>query len=172
MHLVDLRQLNAYQLAALLNEEALLWQDELHWDYRFSLELIKKFLETHSLAGTAAIEDGRAAGYGFYVIEDHKGMLGGLFVSPRNVRRVPLVSGSWAILSKRFEAHLKYNALKRSSCLSAHRLSACWRLTGSGYFHANSCFSNWGTPHRPHQPRHPACASNAGRNAIWPVARS
>jgi ribosomal protein S18 acetylase RimI-like enzyme len=83
MHLVDLRQLNAYQLAALLNEEALLWQDELHWDYRFSLELIKKFLETHSLAGTAAIEDGRAAGYGFYVIEDHKGMLGGLFVSPK-----------------------------------------------------------------------------------------
>jgi len=87
MQLVDLRQLNVQQLSGLLNEEALLWQEELHWDYRFSLELIKKFLETHSLAGSAAIEDGRPAGYGFYVIEDHKGMLGGLFVSPRYAAR-------------------------------------------------------------------------------------
>jgi ribosomal protein S18 acetylase RimI-like enzyme len=84
MHLVDLRQLNVHQLASLLDQEALLWQQELHWDYRFSLELIKKFLETHSLAGSAAIEDGRPVGYGFYVIEDHKGMLGGLFVSPHH----------------------------------------------------------------------------------------
>jgi ribosomal protein S18 acetylase RimI-like enzyme len=83
MQLVDLRQLNVHQLAGLLNEEANLWQEDLHWDYRFSLELIKKFLETHSLAGSAAMEDGHPAGYGFYVIEEHKGMLGGLFVSPR-----------------------------------------------------------------------------------------
>lgn len=83
MQLVDLRQLNVRQLAGLLEEEALLWQNDLHWDYRFSLELIKKFLESHSLAGTVAMENGSPTGYGFYVIEDHKGMLGGLFVSPR-----------------------------------------------------------------------------------------
>jgi len=83
MRLVDLRQLSVHQLASLLDEEAALWRSELHWDYQFSIDLIKKFLDTHSLAGVVAFEDERPAGYGFYVIEDHKGMLGGLFVSPR-----------------------------------------------------------------------------------------
>lgn len=83
MRFVDLRQLDVHQLGPLLDEEARLWQDELHWDYRLSLELIRKFLDARSLTGCAAIENGSPAGYGFYVVEDHKGMLGGLFVSPR-----------------------------------------------------------------------------------------
>ena len=83
MRLVDLRQLSVHQLASLLDEEAALWRSELHWDYQFSIDLIKKFLDSHSLAGVVAFEDERPAGYGFYVVEDHKGMLGGLFVSPR-----------------------------------------------------------------------------------------
>ncbi len=87
MRLVDLHQLNAHQLAPLLDEEAGLWRSELHWDYRFSLDLIKKFIDTRSLAGTAAMEGERPIGYGFYVIEEHKGMLGGLFVSPGHADR-------------------------------------------------------------------------------------
>ncbi|HUK30796.1 MAG TPA: GNAT family N-acetyltransferase [Candidatus Acidoferrum sp.] len=83
MPLVDLRQLSASQLAPLLDEEAQFWRNELHWDYQLSIELIKRFLELHSLAGAAVIENGRATGYGFYVVEEHKGMLGGLFVTPR-----------------------------------------------------------------------------------------
>jgi ribosomal protein S18 acetylase RimI-like enzyme len=83
MRLVDLRQLSVHQLNSLLDEEAALWRSELHWDYQFSIDLIKKFLDMHSLAGVVAYEDERPAGYGFYVVEDHKGMLGGLFVSPR-----------------------------------------------------------------------------------------
>jgi ribosomal protein S18 acetylase RimI-like enzyme len=83
MRLVDLHQLNAHQLAPLLDEEAALWRSELHWDYRFSLDLIKKFIDTRSLAGTAAMDGEHPVGYGFYVIEEHKGMLGGLFVSPK-----------------------------------------------------------------------------------------
>jgi ribosomal protein S18 acetylase RimI-like enzyme len=88
MPLVDLRQLSASQLAPLLDEEAQLWRSELHWDYQLSIELIKRFLELHSLAGAAVVENGRATGYGFYVVEDHKGMLGGLFVTPQ-VPQVP-----------------------------------------------------------------------------------
>ncbi len=83
MRLVDLRQLSVHQLSSLLDEEAALWRAELHWDYQFSIELIKKFLDSHSLAGVVAMEGERPAGYGFYVVEDHKGMLGGLFVSPK-----------------------------------------------------------------------------------------
>jgi ribosomal protein S18 acetylase RimI-like enzyme len=88
MPLVDLRQLSASQLTPLLEEEAHLWRSELHWDYQLSIELIKRFLELHSLAGAAVLENGHATGYGFYVVEDHKGMLGGLFVTPR-VPQVP-----------------------------------------------------------------------------------
>lgn len=65
----------------MLEEEARQWLDELHWDYRPSLSLIRRFLDTKSLAGRAALENGRAAGYGFYVLEDDKALLGGLFVA-------------------------------------------------------------------------------------------
>ena len=83
MSIVDLRQLNSRQIEPLLAEEAQRWREELRWDYRSSLDLIKKFVEARSLAGCAAMEDGQAAGYAFYVIEEHKGLLGGLYVSPR-----------------------------------------------------------------------------------------
>ncbi len=83
MPIVDLRQLNSRQLEPLLEEETAHWRDELRWDYRASLELIKKFLDARSLAGCADLENGQPAGYGFYVLEEHKGLLGGLFVSPR-----------------------------------------------------------------------------------------
>ncbi len=83
MPIVDLRQVSSRQLEPLLEEEARHWREELHWDYRASLALIKKFVEARSLAGNAAVENGQAAGYGFYVLEEHKGLVGGLFVSPR-----------------------------------------------------------------------------------------
>ena len=83
MAIVDLRQMTSQQLEPLLEEEARHWREELRWDYRASLELIKKFLDARSLAGCAAVEDGELAGYCFYVLEEHKGLAGGLFVSPR-----------------------------------------------------------------------------------------
>jgi ribosomal protein S18 acetylase RimI-like enzyme len=83
MSIVDLRQTNSRQLAALLDEETQRWSEELHWDYRGSLDLIKKFVDAKSLAGSLAIEGGCPAGYCFYVIEEHKALLGGMYVSSR-----------------------------------------------------------------------------------------
>src|SRR5215475_6827874 len=83
MNIVDLRQTTPRQLEPLLEEEARHWRDELHWDYRGALELIKRFLEAHALAGCVAYENGVAAGYTFYVMEEHKGLIGGLYVSPQ-----------------------------------------------------------------------------------------
>ncbi len=82
MTIVDLRQLSSRQIEPLLAEEARHWREELFWDYRASLDLIKKFVDAKSLAGCAVMENGRAAGYAFYVLEDRKGLLGGLYVSP------------------------------------------------------------------------------------------
>jgi ribosomal protein S18 acetylase RimI-like enzyme len=38
-------------------------------------------VDAKSLAGCAAMENGRALGYSFYVVEDHKALIGGLHVS-------------------------------------------------------------------------------------------
>jgi ribosomal protein S18 acetylase RimI-like enzyme len=84
MQIVDLRQLSSWQLEPLLAEEAQQWREELHWDYRASTDLIKKFIDARSLTGSAILENGRPVGYAFYVLEDHKGLVGGLFVSPRH----------------------------------------------------------------------------------------
>lgn len=83
MSIVDLRQMNSRQIAPLLDEETQHWREELHWDYRSSLDLIKKFVDAKSLAGGVAMENGQAAGYSFYVLEEHKALLGGLYVSSR-----------------------------------------------------------------------------------------
>ena len=82
MRITDLRQLNSRKLLPLLEEEARYWLEELRWDYRPSLQLIQKFIDARSLAGFAALENDQPAGYGFYVLEDQKGLIGGLFVSP------------------------------------------------------------------------------------------
>jgi ribosomal protein S18 acetylase RimI-like enzyme len=84
MNIVDLRQTTVRQLEPLLDEEARHWREELHWDYRGALELIKRFLEARALAGCVAFENGVAVGYCFYVLEEHKGLIGGLYVSPRH----------------------------------------------------------------------------------------
>jgi ribosomal protein S18 acetylase RimI-like enzyme len=83
MNIVDLRQTTVRQLEPLLEEEARHWRDELHWDYRSALELIKRFLDAHALAGCVAFENGSAAGYSFYVLEEQKGLIGGLYVSAK-----------------------------------------------------------------------------------------
>ena len=83
MNIVDLRQTTVRQIEPLLEEEARHWRDELHWDYRGALELIKRFLDAHALAGCVAFESGVAAGYSFYVLEDQKGLIGGLYVSSK-----------------------------------------------------------------------------------------
>ncbi len=100
MQIVDLRQIPSRLLDALFEEEQQRWLEELHWDYRPSVQLIRKFIEAKSLAGfavldrsngagggagTAALGRGaaapRVAGYGFYVVEESKGLIGDLFVS-------------------------------------------------------------------------------------------
>src|ERR1700679_1183622 len=83
MQIVDLRQTQARILDPLFQEETRHWRDELHWDYRSSIELIPRFIDSRSLGGSVTMEDGQAAGYGSYVLEDHKGLAGGLFVSSR-----------------------------------------------------------------------------------------
>jgi len=82
MQVVDLRQIQSRSLEPLFQEEAEQWRKDLYWDYRPSQHLIRKFIDSHSLAGYAAFEEKQPVGYGFYVFEEQKGLIGGLFASP------------------------------------------------------------------------------------------
>lgn len=83
MRIVDLRQLESRTLEPLFEEEQQQWLEVLLWDYRPSLQVVRKFMDAHALPGYAAFDGQTPAGYGFYVIEEHKGLLGDLFVSAR-----------------------------------------------------------------------------------------
>jgi len=81
--LLDLRQMHTRDLERLFEEEAACWRSELSWDYHGSIDLIRRFVDSHTLGGSVAFEGNAPAGYGFYVLEEHKGLIGGLFASPR-----------------------------------------------------------------------------------------
>lgn len=83
MQIVDLHEVSARQMASLLDEEQACWLEELHWDYRPSAQLIKKFIDAKSLSGRAALSDGHPAGYAFYVLDESKALIGGLFTSAK-----------------------------------------------------------------------------------------
>ncbi|MGO4882109.1 MAG: GNAT family N-acetyltransferase [Bryobacteraceae bacterium] len=87
--LVDLRHLRSEDLDALLDEEVRAWQDLLDWDFGKSADLVRRFVDIRALSGYALVHDGEAAGYAYYVLEEHKGLVGDLFVrsafsSPEN----------------------------------------------------------------------------------------
>ncbi len=80
--IVDLRSVTSKMLEPLFVAEQSHWLEELHWDYRASLQLIGKFIDARSLTGCAAFAGSQPAGYGFYVVEESKVLVGGLFVAP------------------------------------------------------------------------------------------
>jgi ribosomal protein S18 acetylase RimI-like enzyme len=85
--IIDLRRISARELEPLLEEEIALWRNELDWEFEKSADLVRRFVELRALNGYALIEDGQIAGYLYYVIEDHKGLIGDLYV--RSALRTP-----------------------------------------------------------------------------------
>ncbi len=83
--ILDLRQLRPAQLEPLLAAEVEDWRRDLLWDYGASLSLIRQYLTARVLTGYGLVDhDGRgtARGYGFYLAEDDKAILGDLYVHP------------------------------------------------------------------------------------------
>ncbi len=78
--LADLWQVRPAELEALLAEEICSWREQLQWDFRASAELVRRFVEVHALNGFALLVGEEAVGYVYYVCEEHKGLVGDLFV--------------------------------------------------------------------------------------------
>jgi ribosomal protein S18 acetylase RimI-like enzyme len=78
--LIDLRRISASQLDALLEDETGEWKKSLDWDFGKSAELVRRFVDMRALSGCALIEAGEAVGYSYFVVEEHKGLIGDLYV--------------------------------------------------------------------------------------------
>jgi ribosomal protein S18 acetylase RimI-like enzyme len=80
--IVPLRELVGRELDPLLLEETVEWKRELDWDFGRSADLVHQFTDMRALAGFALLGRGEVAGYGYSVVEDHKGLIGDLYVRP------------------------------------------------------------------------------------------
>jgi ribosomal protein S18 acetylase RimI-like enzyme len=85
--LVDIQRLNSRDLNPLLLEETSEWTRELDWDFSGSADLIRKFADQRGLSGAAFISNhgssrGEVVGYGYAIVEDHKGLIGDVYVRP------------------------------------------------------------------------------------------
>lgn len=78
--LVDLRQLRAVDLEPLLREETETWRETLDWDFSKSADLVRRFVDLRALNGSALLAGDEVAGYCYFVLEDHKGLIGDLYV--------------------------------------------------------------------------------------------
>ena len=81
--LVDLRDLQPAHLDSLLREESKEWLSELDWDFEPSANLVRRFVGMRGLTGFALPGPGISAplGYAYYVADEGKGLVGGLYVS-------------------------------------------------------------------------------------------
>lgn len=78
--IVALRTLVGRELDPLLLEETVEWQRDLDWDFAKSADLIRQFTDMRSLAGFGLLSRGEVIGYGYSVVEDHKGLIGDVYV--------------------------------------------------------------------------------------------
>lgn len=80
LRLHELRGLPASVLDRLLQEERARWLSLLHWDFAPSAALVTRYVGMQALDGYVLMDDGEAVGYVYWVIEDHKGLIGDLYV--------------------------------------------------------------------------------------------
>lgn len=94
--LIDLRRISARDLEALLREEISEWREGLDWEFEKSADLVRRFVDLRALSGHALLARGRPVGYLYYVLEENKGLVGDLYLSPpyRNAANEDLLLGA------------------------------------------------------------------------------
>ena len=78
--IIELPKVAVADLDPLLAEEIALWQQRFAWDFRPSADLLRRFLQIHSLYGCALASAGRIIGYAYQVCEGRKGLIGDFYV--------------------------------------------------------------------------------------------
>jgi ribosomal protein S18 acetylase RimI-like enzyme len=78
--LIELRRVAPDHLTQLLAEETSDWSEGLDWDFRPSADLVRRFVQMHSLSGFALLYGARIVGYSYFVCEEGKGLIGDLYI--------------------------------------------------------------------------------------------
>lgn len=78
--IVALRELAVSELEPLLEEEKARWLALLHWDFTASADLVLRYAAMQALEGFALVDGGEAVGYVYWVGEEHKGLVGDLYL--------------------------------------------------------------------------------------------
>lgn len=84
VEILDLRHYSSGDLRPLLESEAEYWARQMAWDYHSSVEMILRYVDSKILPGYVALENGRIAGYSFFVYEGSKGVIGDLYADPQS----------------------------------------------------------------------------------------
>jgi ribosomal protein S18 acetylase RimI-like enzyme len=78
LEILDLRHFRSADFASLLEEEGRIWAERLCWD---SADIARRYLDQRALNGYALVDGSTPVGYGYYVPDEHKALIGDLFVS-------------------------------------------------------------------------------------------
>ncbi len=81
MEIRPLRQFKSQELRSLFDQEREVWERQLYWDYGEPQRVISAMVDSGTLPGFVAIEEGIPVAYTFYVAASRKGLLGGCFAS-------------------------------------------------------------------------------------------
>src|ERR1700685_3871518 len=90
--IVELSQLAVSDVDPLLNEEISVWEKRFWWDFRPSANLLRRFLQMHSLYGYALRFNRQVIGYSYYVCEARKGLIGDFYI--RQEHNTPMLETS------------------------------------------------------------------------------
>jgi ribosomal protein S18 acetylase RimI-like enzyme len=81
MNAIPLTRVDCEQLEDIFRQEIQCWQEELFWDYRPAVSLIRKYVSSHTLPGWAIKTDqGEVSGYSYYVVNHPVGYIGNLYL--------------------------------------------------------------------------------------------
>ncbi|HWG20960.1 MAG TPA: GNAT family N-acetyltransferase [Terracidiphilus sp.] len=105
LEILDLRHFQAPLLRPLLDAEAQVWRQRLHWDYSTSARLLMQYLDSHMLPGYAALDAGRVTGYAFCVYEDTKAVIGDVFAMGGEPPNAAAAKGGSGMLSTAGREH-------------------------------------------------------------------
>ncbi|MGH9663478.1 MAG: GNAT family N-acetyltransferase [Bryobacteraceae bacterium] len=106
---LELRQVRASALQALLEEETEAWRAQLDWDFLPSADLVRRFVEMQALSGHCLMLGSRVIGYTYYVCEDRKGLIGDLYV----IEEFRTPENETLLLSATLEALMKAPFVRR-----------------------------------------------------------
>lgn len=107
--LIELPKVTVNDLDPLLAEEIAVWQQRFSWDFRPSAELLRRFLQIHSLYGYALAFNNRIIGYAYQVCEGRKGLIGDFYV----LREFALPSYDMLLLGGIVEALMRTPGTRR-----------------------------------------------------------